>query len=156
MSRPEITKLPGIIIPDDATIETLKAACECNQSDYAKQYLTDKHFKVTVHGPRNLFLAHFKKNVTSEHVETVAKEMGYNIGLVEDLLCVGAHPQHRELQRQFPIIALVSSTVMASHHHVPYLDGWDDGRDLGLDLHDFEWDDEHRFLFVGKDESSDA
>lgn len=156
MSHPEITKLPGIVIPDDATIETLKAACECNQSDYAKQYLTDEHFKVTVHGPRKLFLAHFKKNVTNEHVETVAKEMGYNIGLVEDLLCVGAHPQHRELQRQFPIIALGSSTVVRGSLRMPFLHRWSDGRRLDLRLDAYGWDDFCRFLFVGKDESSDA
>ena len=153
---PDLTELPGIIIPDNTTIETLKTACECNQSDYASQYLTSEHFKVAVRGSRNLFLAHFNRKVTSEHVKAVAEEMGYKVALVEDLLCVGAHPEHRELQRQFPIRALGSSSVVRGDRRVPSLDRWYDERYLYLTLCGGEWDDCCRFLFVGRDKPSDA
>lgn len=154
---PDLTKLTDIVIPDDATIATLKAACGCKESDYAKKYLTDEHFKVTVHGPRNLFLAHFKKNVTSEQVKAVVEEMGYKVALVEDLLCVGAHLEHRELQQQFPIIALGSSTVVGSDRLVPFLSRWgDDQRHLDLGSSDDKGGGYCRFLVVGKDKPSDA
>ena len=157
MSFPKIMKLKGIIIPDDAAIETLKSAGEYDsQSDFASQYLTSGHFKVTVHGPRNLFLTHFNKKVTSEHVKAVAEEMGYSVGLMEDLLCVDAHSEHRELQLQVPIIALGLSAVVRGDHRVPYLDGWHDKRCLHLSLYGSEWNDGCRFLLVGKDEPSDA
>jgi len=154
---PDLTELEGIVIPDGATIASLKAAGEYdNQSDDAKRYLTDEHFTVTVTGSRRLFLAHFDKVVTSEHVEAVAKEMGYNVGLAEDLLCVGAHPEHRGLQRQFPIIALGSSAVVHGKRGVPYLRRWGDGRDLYLRWYDSEWNGYCRFLLVGKENPSDA
>ena len=119
---PDLTELTGIVIPDDATIETLKSAGEYDsQSGYAELYLTSEHFKVTVHGSRNLFLAHFKRDVTSEQVEVVAKYMGYELAVAEDLLSVGAHSQHRELQRKFSIIVLGSSTVVDGMRCVPCL-----------------------------------
>ena len=84
------------MVPNDATIEALKIAGNYGfQSDYTEQFLTDERFKVTVHGPRNLFLAHFNKEVDSEHLEAVAREMDFKMTLVEDSLSVSAHPEHR-------------------------------------------------------------
>ena len=155
---PDLTELKGIVIPEDATVETLESAGGCDfQANYVKQYFTSEHFKVTVHGSRNLFLAHFNKAVTSQHVEAVAKEMGYEVGLVEDLLCVAAQSEYRELQRQFRIIALGSSTDVCGDRRVPALCGLDgDGRHLQLRRSDHEWGDSYRFLFVGKDRPLDA
>ena len=155
--HPDLMELEGIVIPEDATIASLKTAGEYDcQSDYAKQYITDEHFKVTMTGSRRLCLAHFNKVVTSEHVEEVAKEMGYKVALASDLLCVGSHPEYRELQRQYPIIALGSSTVVDGDRRVPYLDRWGDERDLRLPWFGLEWHNDCRFLLVGKDTPSDA
>jgi len=155
--HPDLTELSGIVIPEGATIASLKTASECDyQSDYAEQYITDEHFKVTVAGPRRLCLAHFNKNVTSQHVEEVAEEMGYEFALVEDLLSVGAHPEHRELQRQFSIVALGSSTVVVGDRRVPSLDGWGGRRGLRLTWYGGGWRDRCRFLLVGKDTPSDT
>ncbi|MFH1353663.1 MAG: hypothetical protein ABIH36_00020 [bacterium] len=150
--HPNLLELEGIVIPEDATIANLKIAGEYDsQSNYAKQYLTDKHFKVTVTGPRRPYLAHFNKTVTSQHVEEVAEEMGYEVALVEDLLSVGSHPEHRKLQRQFPIIALGSSAVLYGFRRVPCLYGWLDERELYLRCYDGGWAGHCRFLLVGKD-----
>lgn len=148
--HPDLMELPGIVIPEDATIASLKTAGEYDdQSDYAKQYITDEHFTVTVTGSRRLCLAHFNKVVTSQHVEEVAEEMGYTVALVEDLLSVGAHSEYRELQRQFPIIALGSSAVVGGDRYVPYLGRWADGRCLDLGWYGRGWSDVCRFLLVG-------
>ena len=130
---PDLTELVGIVIPEDATVDTLKSADAFDsESDYAKQHFTSGNFNVTVHGPRNVSLAHFKKNVTSEHVEAVAKKMGYEVALVEDLLCFGAHPEHCKLQEQFPILALGSATVLGRSLDVPCLDKFYDIQSLDL------------------------
>lgn len=156
--RPSIMELPGIVIPDNASVETLKAAGKYDlQSYFAKQYLNDKHFRITtVHGPRNLFLVRFKRNVTIKHVEAAAEVMDYDVGLVEDLLCVGAHPEHRKLQLQFPIIAPGSSAVVdgSNRPYTPYLHGWVGKRRLRLTACDGWWHEYCRFLFVGKDTPS--
>jgi len=155
--HPDLLELSGIVIPEEATIASLKTAGEYDyQSDYAKQYITDEHFKVTVTGPRRLYLAHFNKTVTSQHVEEVVEEMGYKVALVEDLLAVGTHPEHRELQRQFPIIALGSSAVVDDERSVPSLNGWSGKRDLNLPWYGPEWNDDCRFLLVGKDTPLDT
>lgn len=70
----------------------------------------------------------------------------------EDLLAVGAHPKHKELQREFPIICLGSSAVLPGERRVPYLGGgWDVKRKLSLlYCDDSRWSDYCRFLLVGK------
>ena len=152
LSRPKLLRLEGIVIPDDATIETLKTAGKYDtQSDKARSHLTDEHFKVTVHGPRDLSIGYFDKRVTSEYVEAVATEMGCGVGLVEDLLGVGAHPEHREPQQQFPIIALGSSADVSGHRHVPFLRRQSPYLGLYLPLDATEWLNYWWFLFVGKD-----
>ena len=151
----EIVELPGIIVPSVTTIEALRDAGDYDpsQSDYVKRWFNRDRFKITVQGPRNLFLAHFDKEVPSEQAEKAVSRENYRGALVEDLLCVGAHSEHRRLQLQFPIVALGSFTISRKHPFVPILDSHDDKRtiDLVRNDDDHEWYIEYRFLVVGKD-----
>jgi hypothetical protein len=150
MLLPKIVELPGVIIPEGSTIESLKTAGNYDsQSDRAERFFDDERFKVTAHGPRRLLLAHFDVKVTSEYVEIVAREMGNEVALVEDLLCAGAHPKHREWQ-QFLIVAVGSFAVVDSLRYVPCHYRWNNGRHLDMTSYDGYWQESYRFLFVGK------
>lgn len=108
-----------------------------------------KHFSITRRGPRKLYLAHFKEEMGSEEVEKAVVAMGdKELALVEDLLAVGAHPKHKELQRKFPIICLGSSAVLRGHRYVPYLCRWFGRRKLYLGCDDYGWYDRCRVLLV--------
>lgn len=170
--HPILTELKGIVIPDDATIKSLKDGGGYHaMSDYAREYLRRKGEystmsddvmlaeicpEVTVHGPRNLSLVQFKHEVTSKNVETFAEERGLNIALAEDLLCVGAHPEYRKLQLQFPIVALGASAIFCLMRQVLCLYKWEDKPSLSMFSYKSEWPKEYRFLLVSKDKPSDA
>ena len=140
---PELTTLLEIVIPDNCTIETL-----ASQVSGPSKYITDTYFKVTVHGPRRLFLARFNKITSTKQVKAAAEDMGYEVALIEDLLCVGARPQYRELQWRFPIIALGSFTTVNGSRRPPCLHE----RHIGLCG---GWMEDCRFLFVSKEKTSD-
>ena len=85
---------------------------------------------------RDLVTAWFQREVVSEFVDDWAKINGYESALIDDLLAVGAHPEHGKLQLQFPIVALGSSAVVDGSRRVPYLDGGGSERYLRLDYRD--------------------
>lgn len=150
--HPDLMELPGIVIPEGATIASLKAAGEYdNQSVDAKKYITGKYFKVTVTGDRRLSLIHFGKHMENRHVEEVVEKMGYVAALAEDLLAVGSHPEYRKLQLQFPIVALGSFVPMKGLREVPCLGRYGSGRGLRLVWGGGEWGRLCRFLIVRKE-----
>lgn len=145
---PDITPLGELTVVDAATTEEMVRAGEYN---YANENITTANFPITRRGPRELYLVHFKKDMGSEQVEAAVAAMGdKELALVEDLLAVGAHPKHKELQREFPIICLGSSAVLNGRRYVPSLYGWVDERRLDLICYDAEWLGGCRFLLVGK------
>jgi len=114
---PPLTELKGIVIPDDATIESLVTALmtvrkATRKSLFVHERITSEWFKVTVHGPRRLYLAHFNEVMACEDVAEKAIGESYKLGLIEDLLCVGAHPDYRDLLWDNKVFALGSYTFM--------------------------------------------
>lgn len=147
---PVICELGELTVGDNATVEdmTRKGEYDGYQPNID---LNCKHFSITRRGPRKLYLVHFKKEMaTKDVVAAVAALPDKELALVEDLLTVGAHPKHKELQREFPIICLGSSAVLSGSRYVPCLGRWGDKR--GLDLHGYDqmWGDRCRFLLTDK------
>jgi len=153
-TQPVITELPGIVIPEDATIASLRRAGMYDRLKAdAWEEINDENFAVTVTGPRSLSLAEFTESVTTRQVEEVIEKMGYKLALVEDLLAVGAHPEYRNLQLEFFITALGSRSSYYDDNppFVPLLFSLEEERLLGetsaFDTE--EWDDiVDRFLLV--------
>jgi hypothetical protein len=145
---PDIIELGELTVGEKATTEEMVRAGEYN---YANENITTANFPITRRGPRKLYLVHFKKDMDTKEVEAAVAAMGdKELAKVEDLLAVGAHPKHKELQREFPIICLGSSAVLSGRRSVPSLDGWSDERELDLDCYDGGWPGICRFLLVGK------
>ena len=118
--------------------------------DDTNENITTANFPITRRGPRKLYLVHYKKDVDTKEVEAAVAAMGdKELAKTEDLLAVGAHPKHKELQREFPIICLGSSAVLYGARNVPCLRGWSDGRRLGLFYYGSGWAGRCRFLLVG-------
>jgi hypothetical protein len=146
---PDLTELGGIVLPELS--RSLTDRINDGGYDWTKGDITAKRFPLTLAaGPRPLVLAHFNKVMTSQKVEEWAAANGYDVALIDDLLAVGAHPGYRELQRQFPVLALGSSAVMDGRRYVPYLGRSGASRVLSLDWYDDPGSDCWRFLLVRK------
>lgn len=146
---PSLTELKGIILPGKDC--SLTSRIKDGGYDWKNDDITEKRFPLTLAaGPRPLVLAHFNKVMTSPQVEEWATENGYEVALIDDLLAVGSHSEYKELQRQFPIIALGSSTVFDGERYVPGLGRNDSKRDLDLGWYGNEWHGYCRFLLVRK------
>ena len=142
---PTLIELPGIVLSGSTV--PLSQRIKDGGYNWSNSDITAERFPLTLPpGPRNLVLAHFNQDIESESVEAWAKEHGYEVSPIDDLLAVGSHPEHKELQRQYPIVALGSSAVVGGSRHVPYLGGSGSERDLGLDYDGSGWYAGCRFL----------
>lgn len=147
---PDIIELGELMVTEKATIEEMTRAGEYD--GYQPNIdLICKNFSITRRGPRELYLAHFKKEMSNDELDKAIAAMGDKEDApAEYLLAVGAHPKHRELQRQFPIIARGSSAVVLGYRGVPCLYGRGARRDLRLHWGGGDWDGVCRFLLVRK------
>jgi len=127
---PELTEIKGIVIPDNISIPG---------------------FRITVTGPRRLFLARFKEDTSSEQVKDIADAMGYDVAFAEDLRCFADHPERSHLQQQRIIIALGSTMVYQERRHVPALSHWKDQKELIYELYSEPWSSNYLFLFAGRE-----
>ncbi len=142
---PVITELIGVVLPEQ--LRTLDKRIVDGKYDWFNDDITAERFPLTLPaGSRELALVHFNKEMTSEKVEKWAMENGYELALIDDLLAVGSHSEYKELQRQFPIVALGSSAVILGFRHVPSLRRRDSDRGLRLFYWDRVWDAPCRFL----------
>ena len=144
-SDPVVIELVGVVLPEQS--RTLGDRIADGAYDWFNNDITEKRFPLTLSaGPRELATVWFKRNVKIEYVEQWAAANGYEVALIDDLLAVGSHSEYKELQLQFPIIALGSSSVVGGHVLVPYL-CWDGSRRLlFLNYRGIEWRDDCRFL----------
>lgn len=144
----ELVELLGIVIPEKATLEEMVRA---GGYDYADESITSANFPITCRGPRKLYIVHFEKCMDTGKVEQAVAQMpDKKLAKVEDLLAVGAHPKHKELQREFAIFCLGSSAVLHGYRFVPCLSGHHGRRELHLArCYVHEWLDICRFLLVG-------
>ena len=100
-------------------------------------------------GDRVMLVKCFERSMTSEDAIVEMDKLGYRPAThLEAYAFAKANP---DLQRQFWIVALGSSTVSGGRRWVAMLDSGSDGRFLGHDWFDREWSSVSRFLFVRKD-----
>jgi hypothetical protein len=99
-------------------------------------------------GERIMLVKYFGRETTSEANIAEMGKLGYRPAThLEAYAFAKANP---ELQRQFWIVALGSSTMDGADRYVAVLRSDSDGRVLGNDWFDLEWGSGHRFLFVRK------
>ena len=140
-----VVKLPGIVL-SGATV-SLADRIAAGQYDWCNDDITAERFPLKLQaGPRSLLLVHFDKVMTIAKVEQWAAQNGYELALIDDLLAVGSHPEYRELQRKYPIVALGSSAVVSGSRYVPYLGRFSTYRYLYLGWCVNDWSGRCRFL----------
>lgn len=144
--EPVITALSGIVLPSKGL--ALPKRIEAGGYDWKNSDITAERFQIRLDvGPCDLVLAHFGVDMEDEAVEAWVKaHSAYADAFTEEILAVGSHPEYRELQRQFPIVARGSSTVVNGNRHVPYLNRNDSKRNLNLNYSDNRWNGNCRFL----------
>ncbi|TAL44597.1 MAG: hypothetical protein EPN91_04110 [Salinibacterium sp.] len=99
-------------------------------------------------GNRVMLLKHFGRKTESEANIAEMDRLGYRPATrLEAYAFAKANP---ELQRQFWIVALGSSTMDGGDRYVAVLRGDSGRRILGISGFDREWRSGHRFLFVRK------
>lgn len=142
---PDLMELTGVALPEKK--RTLTDRIKDGGYDWVNGDITEERFPLTLPaGPRKLFLAHYNKVMNGKKVDEWASKNGYKVGLTDDLLAVGCHPEYKDLQRKFPIIALGSPAVIPGPRRVPYLDGSDAERRLYLYWNVHDVGDSCRFL----------
>lgn len=143
--NPTITVLLGVVLP--AQDKPLPDRITVGGYHWHDDNITAANFPVTRDaGPQPLFLVHFGVYVSSEEVEEWSKANGYEAANNDDLLAVGSSEQHKDLQRDFPIVQLGSSKVLLGSRRVSCLCGDCWMRLLDLDCYDGGWGYGFRFL----------
>jgi hypothetical protein len=131
--------------------KTLAEMARAGEYNYANENITADNFPVKGSGqvPLEIVLVHYAKDMESEDVLADLDKMGLRAARIEELLAFGA--THKDVQRQFPIIALGSVwTRPLGNRDVPYLGHWFDERGLDLDIFGNRWNDHCRFAAVRK------
>ncbi len=99
-------------------------------------------------GERIMLVKHFGRKIESEDAIVEMDKLGYRPAThLEAYAFARANP---ELQRQFWIVALGSSTLLGGGRRVAVLRSGSDERILDLGWFGREWDSDDRFLFVRK------
>ena len=88
----------------------LKAMIEAGRYDWTNSDITDQRFPVEGSGtePVEIILRHYDKVMSTDAVLADLDKDGLRPIRIEELLALGADPKTRDLQREFPIIALAS------------------------------------------------
>jgi hypothetical protein len=147
-------QLPTISVSDpfNMTLDyclTLEQMITAGNYGYANQSITAQEFPLTGKGKveAEVILVHFNRVVMSDEAVKEMLDMGLNPGKIEHLLALGA--EHPNLQKQFPIIYLGSSSHKPNGERtVPCLGYWDNERVLSLDWCDRGWIDRCRFIGI--------
>jgi len=118
--------------------------------DWVSPNINPKNFDVKENrlGDVEVSIIHIFRPMSSEDITKWMNEKGFKPGNLLELCALGA--KFPDLQRQYPIVALGSSCVVGGYRAVPYLDGGDSLRYLGLDYRAGDWDAGCRFLAVRK------
>jgi hypothetical protein len=142
-------ELAGVVIPESEV--TLSQRIDAGQYGWVNDDITEKRFPIMLPaGPRDLAIVCFHEEMSSKQVEEWATENAYELAKLEDLLAVGSHSEHKELQRRFPIVALGYVAVIHEYRRVPYLYSSGTERDLHLYWCDNDWYAKYRFLLRKK------
>ena len=131
----------------------LKAMIAAGRYDWADSDITDKHFSVEGSGTETveIILRHYDKVMSTDAVLADLDKNGLRPATIDELLALGADSKTRDLQRQFPIIALGSVwQSLGGHRYCPYLRTYGSKRRLRLLWLDYDFDVICRFAAVRK------
>lgn len=128
---------------------SLKGMIQAGKYDWVNDDITAKHFPVKGSGKMEVVFEpmHFNRSISSDNAIAEIKQKGRRPAKIEELLAFGE--KYPEEQRKFPIVGLGSvCQLWRGYRIVPYLDGCDGWRSLGLGWCGHDWDDDYRFLAV--------
>lgn len=131
--------------------KSLKKMIQAGQYDWVNDDITSDHFPVKGNGQKEkeITLFYFNRDISSDDVIAEMGRAGYRPAKIEELLALGA--VEKELQKQFPIIALGSVwRTPPGPCHVPALRWISAGRDLRLSWFGAVWAEDWRFAAVRK------
>jgi len=139
----------SITVNYDLTIEQMVVA---GNYDSVSTSITQEHFPIQGEGrqEKEVTLFHFNRWIFSEEVIREMSKLGYQPAEPEDIFAFGI--QHRNIQRQFPVLAL-GSPWQHSHHRKGYvvrLEGDHTIRSLNLRLFNLKSSPHYRFAAVHK------
>jgi len=126
--------------------KSLKEMIKAGKYDRVNDDITSNRFPIKGSGQKEveITLFHFNRVISSDNAIAEMAKAGYRPVLSEELLTLGA--AEKELQKQFPIVALGSlwqSCVLSL--------SWDGcGRCLVLDFFEHSWSGHYRFAAVRK------
>ncbi len=133
--------------------QSVKDLVKAGEYDWKNDDVNDKHFP----HDRSLgvvedevVLVHFNRTMSSDDVERELDGMGLKPADHVTLLGIGSGESTRDLQRQFPVVALGSVASVVGGQRVAYLLGSGTERFLGLRWRDVDWSDFYRFAAVRK------
>jgi hypothetical protein len=147
LSRTE-TAYP-IIVDYFKSIEQLKT--DGGYNAYASSEITSANFPHQDSGMKNIraVLVHFDRRVSNEEALDELDKLGLRAATMAELLAFGA--KYRDVQRDFPIIALGSArTHRTGLRHVGCLGHAASKRSIGLDWFGSGWSSYCRFLAAPK------
>lgn len=133
--------------------QSAEEALGAGNYDSVNENLAGEHFPSTRGGIEQVVvhLIHFGRQMTSEEVLEELDKQGLRSATIEELLALGADPHTKDLQRQFPTVALGSVlTYPSGHRYAPALWGGDRDRCASLHWFDSGWFSGYRFAAVSK------
>jgi hypothetical protein len=129
--------------------QSLEEMIKAGEYDWVNNNITSDHFSIKGTGQKEMeiILFHFNRIISSDAAIAEMAKAGYRPVQVEELLALGA--KEKELQKQFPIVALGSVWRSSDGNRgVLYLDWGGVERDLNLGLFGSDWDGNYRFAAV--------
>lgn len=129
---------------------TLEEMVAAGRYDRKNTDITAGHFPLVRSGAMDvgIVLVHFNRYITSDEALRELDKMGFRPAKLEELLAFGA--RFREVQREFPIMALGSVWRHFGPRRVPCLWGSSGRRRLSLLWFGHVWDESCRFAAVRK------
>jgi len=139
----------SVTVNYDLTVEQMVIA---GNYDSVSTSITQEHFPIQGEGrqEKEVTLFHFNRWIFSEEVIREMSKLGYQPAEPEDIFAFGI--QHRDIQRQFPIVAL-GSPWQHPHHRTGYvvrLEGDHTIRSLNLRVFNLKSGPYYRFAAVHK------
>jgi len=139
----------SITVNYDLTVEQMVIA---GNYDHVSPSITQENFPIKGEGQqeKKVTLFHFNRGIFPKEVIEEMSKLEYQPAEPEDVLTLGI--QHRDIQRQFPILAL-GSPWQHPHHRKGYvirLEGGQTIRSINLRLFDFKSNPHYHFAAVHK------
>lgn len=131
----------------------LTVMIQAGRYDWTDSDITERHFPVEGSGTVEVDIefVHYNRVMSTDDVLNDLDRRGYRPATIDELLALGADPKTRDLQREFPIVALGSVwQELYGRRGVAALGGNASRRCLDLGWIEDVWDGVYRFAAVRK------